>query len=61
VEPVGATGRKPRQQYHQHEQQRAIYSFGYFPVHSVFPVWPSLTELSAIQLFIMTIEIAFLD
>jgi len=28
MEPASATGRKPRQQYHRHEQKRVIYSFG---------------------------------
>ena len=36
VEPVGASGRNPRQQYHHYEETRSIYPFGCFAVHKDF-------------------------
>ena len=40
VEPVGATARTPRRQYHQHEETRSIQAFDFLPIHLVFPPWP---------------------
>jgi len=34
-----------------------MYSFGYFAIHSVFPIWPSSTERSVVNALILTIEI----
>lgn len=41
MEPVGATGRTPRRQYHHHEQTRLICAFDSFPVHVACRTWPS--------------------